>query len=129
MSHAYGFARIPSGRVLFFEYDGTADICIPKLYATCEEVYKFWRKGEADTWADCPHYSTVPVDIATDYGYGYGWKGTACLECPRLLTGLNPYDGEIEWDWSRSSSRDRDPEWANQVWNKPFLDSQEVRKS
>lgn len=114
MSHAYGFVKTPSGRVLFFEYDGTSDVCIPKLYDTCEKVKKNWRTADINVWARCPHDTETPVDIATDYGYGYGWKGTACLECPCLITGLKPFQTEFEWE--RTSLDDREPEWANQVW-------------
>ena len=47
MSHAYGFVRFSSSEVLFYEYDGTADVVIPRLHETCQGVSDNWR-GEGE---------------------------------------------------------------------------------
>jgi hypothetical protein len=43
MSHSSGTVTFKDGLVLHFEYNGTTDICIPKLYETFEEM---WEIGE-----------------------------------------------------------------------------------
>jgi hypothetical protein len=112
MSHAYGFVRFPSGEILFYEYNGTADIVIPKLYETCEEVQQHWREEGDAAWAPCSHGDDVLVEIATDYGGGFSWEARACRKCPTVTSsGLDEY--------GRAEKNRPLPEWAHQVWYAP----------
>lgn len=44
MSHANGEVIFNDGSIKHFEYNGTSDICIPKLYDTYDEMTDNWRK-------------------------------------------------------------------------------------
>ncbi|UYZ39074.1 hypothetical protein OD350_28800 (plasmid) [Clostridium beijerinckii] len=44
MSHGNGQVKFGDGNIKYFEYDGNADICRPKLYDTFDEIIDNWRK-------------------------------------------------------------------------------------
>ena len=66
MSHANGEVRFDDGSIKYFEYNGTSDICIPKLYDTYDELIDNWRKWKQEK-VSCNHYEEA-IEIYTDYG-------------------------------------------------------------
>lgn len=103
MSHANGEVRFNDGNIKHFEYNGTSDICIPKLYDNYEEMKDNWRKYKKEN-CSCKH-AEEPVDIYTDYGGGFSWKGKACRKCMMITKGNNPFDEDI-------IKNDGIPDWA-----------------
>lgn len=103
MSHAMGAVLFPDGKIKHFEYNGTIDICQPKLFDSAELVSANWRTTD---WPVCScgdnsnHHERVR--IATTYGRGFSWDGFACNLCNCLLSPLEPnYDTQNEGlpDW------------------------------
>lgn len=120
MSHAKGQVKF-CGNIKHFEFNGTEGICYPKLYDTYDELLDNWRRpdisiGVNSTTCDkkpwfknifrinkgkntgchiCNH-NEEPVEIYTDYGGGFYWKGTACRKCNLLLKGIKPFELPIE---------------------------------
>ena len=80
MSHANGQVRFQDGTTMHFEYDGTADMAISRLYDTNAEVHENWR-ADPRPHNKCGCENGEPVKIATDYGNGYWWTGMACKQC------------------------------------------------
>ncbi len=117
MSHAQGAVKFPDGKIMFFEYNGTVDICLPHLYETKEQLTDNWRRKD---WITCTcgngndFTNHVRVRIATTYGYGYSWDGFACKECKCLLSPL-----DVNYDTETSGLPDWYPgrehyEWENE---------------
>lgn len=95
MSHAYGKVYRNNVVAAHYEYDGTSDIALPRMYLTSDEVKANWRKG---SWVECTcGEPSVPVVLYTDYGYGSHWDGKACFKCigdhgrHRHLPGRHPH--------------------------------------
>lgn len=97
MSHAQGAVKFDDGLVMFYEYDGTADVVLPKLRKTMEEVETHWRKGEYwEASYACTH-APEHVVIATNYGFGSSWHGTACRICETVIdSGLDQYGSPVD---------------------------------
>src|SRR5215831_6808585 len=94
MSHASGAVLFLDGTIKFFEYNGTVDICQPKLFSTKEELSNNWRTND---WPQCNDTNHIhqKVRIATTYGAGFSWNGFACLDCNCLVSPLEVnYDSE-----------------------------------
>lgn len=93
MSHSVAAVKFESdGLVLFGEYNGTVDVMISSLYTTTEERSAKWRSHE---WKTCTCNQTPePVEIATNYGDGFNWKGSACRACLCLVSGFDPDEDE-----------------------------------
>lgn len=89
MSHASGKVKFKDDKIMHYEYDGTSDWCIPKLYDTHEEMRNNWRKYEYEE-IHCEH-DLEDIEIYSDYGNGFYWKGKACRKCNMIIEGLNPY--------------------------------------
>lgn len=89
MSHAVGAIRFPDGLIKFFEYNGTVDVCQPRLFDTQEELRANWRKQE---WNVCKCQDTELVEIASTYGYGFWWFGRACRKHNCITDGFEPLD-------------------------------------
>lgn len=139
MSHGKGQCRFYDGNIKYFEYDGTDDICRPKLYDTFDEMIDNWRKPYVSIEANnithdkkswfkkifrnnkdkeqsmCDH-NVEDVEIYTDYGGGFYWKGTACRKCNMILEGKEPCELPIE-----DRSIEGIPEWAED-FNKYYDD-------
>ena len=87
MSHAYGLVRFPDGLIKHFEYNGTVNVCQPKLYDSSKEVEKNWR---FDTEIECTcGNKPESVEIFTYYSSGYTQNGSACRICNCLVNGLD----------------------------------------
>lgn len=102
MSHAIGMVRFNDGAIIWFEYNGSCDYSIPKLYNTLEEMKGNWRKWKWENH-ECEHMSE-PIQIFTNYGYGFFWNAAACRKCGMILDGQEPSIDHI----------DGIPEWADQ---------------
>lgn len=93
MSHADGrLISAGSGEILgWFEYNGTSDLCQPKVFASREELKANWRTRD---WPDCScsPRKEVPVILETDYGAGFRAEGAWCPVC-RVIT-RDPWDYE-----------------------------------
>lgn len=89
MSHAYGKCRFADGTVLHFEYDGTSDMCISRLWDTEEEVGEHWRTWET---RDCKCGKYEDVEMAVDYGSGKIATGRACKHCRAVTFDPFPLD-------------------------------------
>lgn len=95
MSHAAGEV-IQYGKIIgYFEYNGTADIILPKVYNTAQDLADHWRQG-AMTCCTCkPQKGREPVILWSSYGFGSFCVSTFCSVC-KLITGeLNAMD--INW--------------------------------
>lgn len=95
MSHANGLVRFEDGTVRFFEYNGTADIPLPKLWENYAKVKAHWREDEP--WKECAcGKPPETVEAYTDYGSGMAWKTKACKSCGVITDTSDPYDlGEV----------------------------------
>jgi len=105
MSHAGGQVKFSDGIIMHYEYDGTSDWCIPKLYDTHKEMWNNWRKYEYEE-TNCEH-ELEDVIIYSDYGNGFYWLGKACRKCNMIIEGKNPYP--YDDDIFPTSGR---PEWV-----------------
>lgn len=103
MSHASGAVRFKDGTVKFYEYDGTADVCISHLYDHMQGVADNWREGE---WMECKCPEGMEdVEIYSSYGDGFTFPGKACRKCLAVYGGChdeeNYYEkqlgGEPQW--------------------------------
>ena len=94
MSHSLGAVLFKDKSIKYFEYNGTVDVCQPKLFSTSKEVYDNWRTND---WPQCNNteHNHQKVRIFSSYGKGFSWDGFACLNCDCLLSplGVN-YDTE-----------------------------------
>lgn len=90
MSHSLGmiFSRDEKPKVLaYYEYDGTSDVCRPRLFNTSDEVHDNWRTK--DFWRECKcGNAPTPVWIYSGYGGGFYWEGEACLKCHAITKNL-----------------------------------------
>lgn len=95
MSHASGAVRFNDGLVMFYEYNGTCDVCISHLYETMQGVMDNWRKSE---WMDCNcSEGEEAVEVYSSYGGGFSFSGEACKKCKSLNhVGGSPFDTSID---------------------------------
>jgi len=97
MSSATAAVRFPDGLVRWCMYHGTSDVLIPKLHDTLIAAWddRSWLDGE-------PAGEVHAVDIATNYGNGFHWRGTATRE--QVIEPLEPWDADC-------GMTDGEPEW------------------
>ena len=109
MSRAWGVVRFKSdGKLMYYLYDGTSDICNPNL---CDSMDDVWQDHK---WSKCNCYQDEPVEIYSDYGGGFYWNGKACRHCNVITKGLEPWtDDEDEV----ISITDGQPDWLGEVFN------------
>jgi hypothetical protein len=94
MSHSSGKVYFNDGAVLWFEYNGTADIVQPHLYKTIEELQAHWRRED---WAECTcGRPPEPVIIEWHYGDGMHVPGYACRKCMVITGPLDPWETNYE---------------------------------
>ena len=82
--------RLPDGTILVSLYNGTVDIMWGKFVPQGEDrpfgpawddVYDLYKsKQYGELHPKCDHEKVV-VEVATDYGGGFWWKGIGCVEC------------------------------------------------
>lgn len=116
MSHSVGVVRFKDGDIKYYEYNGSVDVCIPKLFNTLEELMSSNWKWTS-TKSNCQH-DIEDVEIYTTYGGGFYWRGTACKRCMMITKGINPYnlrDKDGEDIFIEEAIIDGTPEWAIKV--------------
>ena len=107
MSSSYGAIRFKSdGKLLYYLYDGTSDICIPSL---CDDIEDIWKDNG---WSRCKCGHDESVEIYSDYGSGFYWEGRACRHCKAITKSLEPWSNEDEI----VSITDGQPEWLKEIW-------------
>lgn len=95
MSHAEG-QIIKDGKIVaYYEYEGCADFCFTRLYATRQELRDNWRTKQ---FAEC-HCQGSPEDVLvwSSYGDEGWWRGKACLHCMALTDGTSHESEEFEY--------------------------------
>ena len=97
MSHAFGKVHFVDGLVLHYEYDGTSDVTIPRLYTTANEVAANWRRVDDWVWNCCTCGKDEPVKIYSSYGGGFSWDGRACRHCQCIVAGYEPVFDEEDF--------------------------------
>jgi hypothetical protein len=108
MSHAGGTVKFKDGLVLHYEYDGTSDVCISKLYDTFDEMWANWRTFPK---VECKCEKDEDVTIHSTYGSGFEWEGGACRKCMCITRDLIPkqfqrndddYQDGYRWGWCQA---------------------------
>jgi hypothetical protein len=93
MSGGMLFARFPDGKVKYGEYRGTSDTALPFLTDNPSDVFRKYKEGDY-SWEENPDDEVLPVDLATNYGGGFHWKGFATHDT--ITEGFDPYeDGNL----------------------------------
>lgn len=90
MSHSPAAIRFENGDIYHCEYNGTIDMMLPNYYDTYIDMFANWRDQNFDKYKTCEH-PTEPIRIASTYGGGFNWKGTACRECKVIIDGISPH--------------------------------------
>lgn len=107
MSSSHGLVRFDDGVVMYFTYNGTADVCHSHLYRTETQLLQHWKFQAS---CDCKCAKQENVDIWSTYGGGFGWSGKACRECCLITHGLDPYDDEsIKLKYKSGNGK---PDWV-----------------
>jgi hypothetical protein len=121
MSHAIGAARLPDGRILFFEYDASVERALPTLHESEDAVRAVWRQHRTDNCTCSSAEARVHVELATPYADGSHWGGEACLNCMVITAGIDPDEGEESVPGSPAATyRDGLPEWS--PWERAYAD-------
>lgn len=76
MSYASGQVIRDGDVIGWFEYDGTFDVALPQVFATCEELSEHWREDQPQS---CKCYGD-PVELNADYGHGITWSARMCFK-------------------------------------------------
>src|SRR5687768_10382284 len=97
MSHANGEVIRDGRTVGWFEYNGTGDYALRRVFGTYEELHRHWRTEHAEE-ADCV-CGEPPADVTlyTDYGGGFHWPAKACLRCSAIVDGTHPYPDDADY--------------------------------
>lgn len=101
MSGGHVWVRFPDGVIQHGNYQGSADTAWPMLFDTAEQASEAYR-ARVSLWPD-PYPETrdgqVDVEIATNYGGDFWWKGTAIKGCLFTCNGLDVehWDGLPDW--------------------------------
>lgn len=64
------------------------------------------NKDKSKEQSMCYH-SEEDIELYTDYGSGFYWKGTACRKCNMILKGREPFELAIEYKYMKGI-----PEWT-----------------
>lgn len=105
MSHSNGAIKTEDNQIFYIEYNGTADVCLPNLYKTVEEVEANWRKQIWKTCI-CKPITLEPVKLAVTYGGGWFWDAFICLKCMVITKRFEPFGDDDEY-----KAEDGLPEW------------------
>lgn len=106
MSKSEGAVRFNDGKIMFFIYDGTSDICISSLHETAFEAWQNRKDAKCRCKENEKYYESV--EIYSDYGNGFYWKGKACRACKVIASGLDPWGCYFE---EGSSITNGKPDW------------------
>ena len=95
MSHASGYVVFNDGLKLYYEYNGTADIVLPKLWETMSEMEKHWREDNPFD-RECVCGNDEQVIVYTSYGGGWHFLSRACRKCKVITNAPNPFENMID---------------------------------
>ena len=100
MSHQPGQVLDVIGEIVgHFEYDGTVDVALPKIFATAEERDAAWRQDQP------PPCACRGIEVTLDCE-SLMWDGRACLEHGFIVEGTSPIYGQVDDDtWSMFQRR------------------------
>ncbi len=102
------YVRFPDGTVRYGLYQSTADLAFPDLVDTFEATQRREYHLNRRSWYATPEEPGDPVDVATDYGGGFTWHGTATQNY--ITSGLDPWeDGQQRTDGI--------PAWVSELWS------------
>ncbi len=90
MSHASGRVRLWDGVEFWYEYNGTSDVVMPRLYETLDELQANWRRTDDDP--ECQHDPNCDWELAmisSNYGGGFHWPGQVCRKCKLIVSPLS----------------------------------------
>ena len=73
MSDSWGAVKLNDGLIKYYLYHGSSDTCYTSLYDKVSEV--------AGDYTECNCGKSESVEIYSDYGGGFYWKGRACRDC------------------------------------------------
>lgn len=101
------YVRYPDGTVRYGIYQSTADMALSDLVDTPDAADPPTYYANRRRWAEIPDVLGEPVDIATVYGGGFAWHGTATQDY--ITSGLDPWeDGQQRTDGI--------PAWVSGLW-------------
>lgn len=100
------YVRFPDGTVRHGLYRSSCDLALPDLVDTFEATQGPGYYANQRRWDDVPAGPGVPVEVATVYGGGFAWRGTAVPDY--LLSGADPWEG--------GSPTDGVPDWVTALW-------------
>jgi hypothetical protein len=85
----------------YFDYCGTTDVAMPKIFKTAGEVVHRKRDQELSKseWEKCECGPDVHIDVLlyVDYGGGFHWPAKICLRRNVIIDGHRPYiDEDVE---------------------------------
>jgi hypothetical protein len=95
MSHAEGRFFL-NGKEYFYEYNGTVDMALPRIYENRDEMHKNWRN---DNWREChcEEKKYEKVMLETSYGAENGFtngdefefidfiESEVCIPCEAIV--------------------------------------------
>ncbi len=104
------YVRFPDGTIRHGLYQSTADLAFPELVNTFQATQQPEYYLNRRPWDYTPDGPSTPVDIATVYGGGFAWHGTATKDY--ITSGLDPWeDGQQRTDGI--------PTWVSDSWSEP----------
>lgn len=119
MSNDTLVVRFPDGDIRYGIYHGTSDTCYPNLFHCADDAWSFNRQPAlSQIRPRRVQEEAEPVEIYSGYGWGSIWKGTATRY--ELVTGLIPFDEDVEEVWEAKCSS-LDPEWDAPDWVKEAI--------
>jgi hypothetical protein len=95
MSRASGLCQTADGRKYYFVYNGTTDVCYPRLYED-ENFFDVasWGYEENQNFCSCKEKNHIPCILSSSYGkWGFLFVSEMCEACLRITgrTHLNDY--------------------------------------
>ena len=93
MGTSLGCIKFSDGTILFTGYQNTSDVMHGILYDTIDEYLNDEEYHKRERECNCNDLEEV--EIATNYGGGFSWKGQACKRCEMLVYG----NSGASYDW------------------------------
>lgn len=84
------YVRFPDDTIRYGLYRSSCDLALPDLVDTYEATQQPEYYTNQRRWNDVSDGPYVPVDVATNYGRGFAWRGTATPDY--LATGCDPFE-------------------------------------
>lgn len=97
MSHSSGEVWVNGSRLGWFEYNGTADLVMPRIFLTQDELCDNWRNDHAQPWGEKCGCDKTAAIVVSHYGSVNAWEAEVCVPCMRICGPLNPYEDETRW--------------------------------